>query len=157
VDEDSTPTPEDVKRLGKHADPSVGSQSLTDWYVLLRNTQGNPAAVLEAGMMTDGEDFLQDSLFCEWAYVMNLDTLTLEIYKGFQTKPHTRGRYAQIPVALAHRLSRGGSRADTTYYPVALTAKIPFEEVPIKLSSILSDSGRRKTRRERKRARRKAA
>ena len=32
----------------------------------------------------DSEVFLGDSLNCEWGYVINLDTVTLEIYKGRQ-------------------------------------------------------------------------
>ena len=33
--------------------------------------------------------FAADSLFCEWAYLINLDDKTLEIYKGFNTEPLT--------------------------------------------------------------------
>lgn len=32
-------------------------------------------------------DFAYDSLFCEWTYIINLDTNRLEIYEGFQKKP----------------------------------------------------------------------
>lgn len=31
--------------------------------------------------MIDNVSFLQDSLFCEWGYVINLDTNVLEIYR----------------------------------------------------------------------------
>lgn len=34
-------------------------------------------------ILADNSDFANDSLFCEWAYVLNLDTNKLEIYKGF--------------------------------------------------------------------------
>lgn len=32
-------------------------------------------------------DFGYDSLFCEWAYCVNLDTNKLEVYKGFNKRP----------------------------------------------------------------------
>lgn len=37
--------------------------------------------------LTNGEDFASDSLFCEWAYVIDLDKETFEVYKGFNTSP----------------------------------------------------------------------
>lgn len=36
-------------------------------------------------------DFVSDSLFCEFAYVLDLDTKTLEVYKGFNEKPLKKG------------------------------------------------------------------
>lgn len=35
-------------------------------------------------------DFAGDSLFCEWAYLLNLDTDTLEVYKGFNKEVLTK-------------------------------------------------------------------
>jgi hypothetical protein len=34
----------------------------------------------DVDVMIDNRNFLEDSLFCEWAYIINLDELTLEIY-----------------------------------------------------------------------------
>lgn len=104
------PTEADVKRLKKHSNMNVSGRSLTEWYVLLRALQGDPQATIDAGVMTDDRDFMNDSLFCEWAYVVDFDDQTLEVYQGFQEKRHKKGRYAK-------------SRAsDSGYYPVALFA-----------------------------------
>jgi hypothetical protein len=37
-------------------------------------------------------DFAKDSLFCEWGYIINLDTKKLEVYQGFNKKPLTKKR-----------------------------------------------------------------
>lgn len=43
------PTFEEQQRLRPYADLGVSYQSLEDWYCLLRNCQGDPAATLESG------------------------------------------------------------------------------------------------------------
>lgn len=68
--------------------------------------------------MIDNHDFLADSLFCEWAYIVNLDDSTFEVYKGFNQNPHAMGRYAHL------QRERGGD-----YYGVALIAAIPLDEL----------------------------
>lgn len=40
----------------------------------------------------DESSFMKDSLFCEWAYVINLDTNMFEVYEGFQ-KSKSNSRY----------------------------------------------------------------
>ena len=44
----------------------------------------------------DSKDFLADSLFCEYAYIINLDTGMLEFYRGFNQNPNGKGRYAKL-------------------------------------------------------------
>lgn len=39
--------------------------------------------------LTNNEDFAADSLFCEWAYVIDLDKSTFEVYRGFNKQPLT--------------------------------------------------------------------
>jgi hypothetical protein len=41
----------------------------------------------EAKELDNALTFAADSLFCEWAYVVNLDSRKLEVYKGFNKEP----------------------------------------------------------------------
>lgn len=120
VDPQSTPTAEDVERLREFANLNVGRQSVDDWYVLLRETQGNPRLMLAAGVIEDASHFPADSLFAEWGYVVDLDAGTFEAYRGFQKAPHDKGRFANRP---PDPESQG-------YYPVALAASWPLEVLP---------------------------
>lgn len=38
----------------------------------------------------DSTEFAYDSLFCEWAYVIDFDKNVFEVYKGFNKKPNTK-------------------------------------------------------------------
>lgn len=113
VDEMATPSAEDRAR---HAATLQQVSTGSDWYALLRGMQGSLKAYLDAGVMPDNLAFAHDSLFCEWAYVVDLDENVLEIYEGFQTEPHDRGRFADAEVE-----PEPGGR---TYYPVALVRKV---------------------------------
>lgn len=66
----------------------------------------------------DRLDFLYDSLFCEYAYIINLDSQTLEFYKGCNKNQNAEGRYANIK-----------SDDDNEYYGVELIQEIPLSEI----------------------------
>lgn len=122
VAKDSIPTQEDIEKLAPFTNFGVGTQSPEDWYCLLRVTQGDPAKILAAGVVVNNEDFLHDSLFCEWGWIINLDTNMVEVYQGFQQSKHDKGRYANVaPYTPDYH------EADT-YYPCALVLEVPFED-----------------------------
>lgn len=94
VNENDKPTFEQIEECGRYYNGSVGTQSPNDWYCLLREAQGEPDEY-KRGLryMTDSHDFIKDSLFCEYAYIINIDTNKLELWRGFQRKPDIHNRY----------------------------------------------------------------
>lgn len=118
VDSDGHPDEEQKAALLQYANLNVGEQSTDDWYCLLRETQGNPAAILASHFLLDGHDFPANSLFAEYGYVIDFDAERLEAYRGFQRNSHTEGRFADRP------------GRENGYYPVALAASWPFTGLP---------------------------
>ncbi len=117
IDGQTKPTADQKKRFLAFADVGVGEQSLDDWYCLLRNAQGTLQPYTEGlDVMIDSHGFLLDSLFCEYAYIVNFDDNVLEVYKGFNKDPKAGGRYAP-------QIHRGG------YYGVSLIKTIPLDEI----------------------------
>lgn len=125
VEADSTPTAEQIEQLREFANLNVGEQTVDDWYVLLRETQGKPGAILQAGYMEDAHDFPRDSLFAEYGYLVDLDAKVFEAYRGFQTSEHDRGRFAARGPA-----DRSPSSLGDIYYPCALVASWPLDQLP---------------------------
>lgn len=123
IDESVPPTKAQIQECVKagYYDGRVSEQSTDDWYCLLRKLQGNFEALEALGMgekkiyMSDNSGFIKDSLFCEYAYIINLDEETLEFYKGFQRKPCEGNRYGEIE--------------DDGYYPCKMVLEIPLKEI----------------------------
>lgn len=84
-------------------------------------SRGSGAKVLDliqSGEVTElnnNFDFGADSLFCEFAYVLDLDNKVLEIYKGFN-KGKAKGRFSRIKAK------------DQDYSPVTLVKKVKFSD-----------------------------
>ncbi len=98
----------------------VGGGNTIDWYKGLRKAQGSGIHKYGEGLkyMIDSKGFLTDSLFCEWAYIINLDKRVLEIYEGFNKDSDKEGRYADKK-----------SSEENEYYGVSLIAEVPFHRV----------------------------
>jgi len=90
------PTAQQISELSMFADTKVSTGELSEWYVLLRRTQGNPAMILYSGHVEDMTDFGKDSLFCEWAYAINMQDNTFEVYQGFQRETPKHGIWAGL-------------------------------------------------------------
>lgn len=76
----------------------------------------------------DSSDFAGDSLFCEWAYVIDFDKKTFEIYQGFNHNPlpETERFYPLTEQALKDREGR------EAYYPVRHLKTYYLDELPTK-------------------------
>jgi len=97
VDDDTPVTPDmiDIAKKLNLVNTSVGENKIDDFYCLFHNAQGNLAIYSNPEMkwMDDWSDFLQSSIFCEWAYIINLDTNMLEVYTGHVLEIPVDSRY----------------------------------------------------------------
>ena len=124
INKNIPPTKEQIKLCvdAGFYDSSVGSQSKEDWYCLLRGLQGNLEELkknaLDKGkvFMLDNHDFIKDSMLCEYAYIINLDTEKLEFWIGFQQSPQKSNRYGETPDAYG-------------CYPCRLAAEFPLQKI----------------------------
>lgn len=120
-EETPPPTTEEIAMLEDFSNFDVGEQTDTDWYCVLRELQGKIMDTLVVGYGHDGSNFIYDSLFCEWGYIINLDEGLLEVYRGFQNTPHNKGRYAD---------GRNVPGMCDGYYPSALINTFPLDDLP---------------------------
>lgn len=123
------PTPEDIQALQEYTNTCVGEQSEEDWYCLTRGLQGDLKEMLKCGYMLVNNDFIYDSLFCEYAYIINLDEEVLEVYKGFnQGRPGEESRYVFDPNKISeHRRTKP---IEEQYFPCSIAVKFPFTSLP---------------------------
>jgi len=66
-------------------------------YLKNGKTESNWIEEIIANPKERNDEFILDSLFCEYGYIMNYDTNELEVYTGFQKEP-PEGRYCDSGV-----------------------------------------------------------
>ena len=77
---------------------SVSTGRKDDWYCLLHGLQSldqwQKATDTEGDVFFENQiSFIKDSLYCEYAYIYDIDTNNLELYVGFQKEPDETNRY----------------------------------------------------------------
>jgi hypothetical protein len=104
-------------------------------------TRDNGARILE--MIRDGEedeiwitdstDFAGDSLFCEWAYLIDLDNNKLEVYEGFNKEPLTiEDRFFYLmQEAQSENKDRAEHGIDSEYYPIKMIKSYDLNYLPL--------------------------
>jgi hypothetical protein len=135
VSNESTPTENQIKECQNWTNLGVSGQTVDDWYCLLREAQGDLQAYKDGlKYMLDSQSFLLDSLFCEYAYIINTDNISLEFYSGFNQKLRSRkGRYSNAEK----------SNQSNSYYGVVLIKKYSLLDIigsdNEKINSIVSN------------------
>lgn len=83
-------------------------------------------------MLCDSIDFAKDSLFCEYAYVIDLNRDVLEVYIGFNKEPLEPGSrfYTNEP-------------KDDEYYPVRLFKEYSLHDLPEDFEELEAEMNKR--------------
>lgn len=126
VQEGDEPTRDQIEHLARWTNLDVSDQSTSDWYCLLRRTQGDLDAILDCGYVLDAVDSMEEG-WAEWGYVVDWDRRVLEVYEGFQTDPHAEGRFAH-------------HAPGEHMYPARLVATYLFDDLPSE-ERFLRDTG----------------
>lgn len=70
-------------------------------------------------LLQDNSDFANDSLFCEWAYVIDFSKNTFEAYKGFTQEPLKEGDRFYV-----------GEQGNPEYHPVKKVVEVSLSQLP---------------------------
>lgn len=130
VKENDVPSQELQERYTKsgYFNDHVSTGSPTEWYCLLKNLQdGIILQEIFRGAcqhMIDSFEFLTNSLYCEYAYIINLDDMTLELYKGRNTTPDENS-----PLPFEQKKDEDG------YYPVRLVKSYKLSAIPFSIGA----------------------
>lgn len=107
-DKQDTRTGEQIRWFHTFATGDLG------WKILTRIIETDYDEVA----LVDKRSFANDGLFCEYAYVIDLDNRNLEVYEGFNRGDVKAGRFADY------------EREDEEYAPVGLVETYSLNDLP---------------------------
>jgi hypothetical protein len=113
-----------MKKGDEFVDMKVAGRHSANYPELSRDTGAKILPLIMSGphALSDNHAFAADGLFCEWAYVIDLDAMTLEVYQGFNKSPgKDHGKFTGIPK------EKG---CNEKYTPVVLVKTYPLADLP---------------------------
>lgn len=118
-------TGEDIEQISKEIkEKNLQNSWQNKWPALTRDTGAKILQLVQDSdpgiRLKDETDFAGDSLFCEWAYVLDLDANVLEVYQGFNKKMLGKG----------DRFYGAKGGANSEYHPVRKIASYPLDNLP---------------------------
>ena len=116
VKHDDVPTVDQLKTLEEYFGSRIDIRKVKDMEDLISGNQYITDFQKGFPFMLDNENFMGDSLFCEYAYIINLDDNTLEVYYGYNMIPQNN-RFSKF------------ARQNEDYKEVALVGKIKLNEL----------------------------
>ena len=112
----------------------IADKHTRKYAALSRDTGAKVLSLIQdkgARALMNSIDFAADSLFCEYAYVLDLDTETLEIYRGFNKSPVPAGeRFAEVQPHVPEHYKTAGKTYE--YYPVRLLTTMKFADATVR-------------------------
>lgn len=110
-----------ISEMRRHLPELSYDRRPRDYYDLFQPLQGTLKPYLDGKLtfMADANDFIYDSLHCEWGYIVNLDQHAFEVWRGLQLSPSSESskRYDNDPDRLG-------------YYPCALVQSYGLNTLP---------------------------
>ena len=115
-----------LAELRRHYPDLKYDRNPKDFYDLMSPLQGSLEPYLSGKLsfMATANEFIEDSLFCEWGYVANLDSHELEVYRGSQkVPPFADARYQ-------------GDMNRQGYYPCKMVQAYNLDKLPTTRDSL---------------------
>lgn len=115
-----------ARRIDKAFEKGIGADVFPEFS---RDTGAEILSMIQDGTATtrylgNSISFAADSLFCEWAYVIDFDHNTFEVYRGYNREPLTAEEDRFFFLTDTATVSGDG------YYPVKLAAMFDLDNLP---------------------------
>lgn len=135
---DSEKIEKTLKDFGANDDGTIAIDKHKEWTEVYpqwsRDTGGGILQLImdkpDGIELSDFLSFAGNSLFCEWAYVIDFDEGTFEVYQGFNKKKTTvKDRFHQFAPSV-DEIKKSKQEKDYVYYPVRLKALFYLNALP---------------------------